>query len=194
MPKKSASDVELHEYHRNIPLSTTRIRRHNNRVAPVVDVAPNPTRDGGLTRQVIHRHVEEALNLACVQVNCNDMLCSSGGDHVCNHLGGDGSAALILLVLARVWERRNDGSDAARGGRLACRQNDQKLHETVVRVHIGRVTRLDHEHVLVTHRGADADINRLVGELSADTLGDRDAKSLLGQSTYRFDTRYASSG
>ena len=36
-----------------------------------------------------------------------------------------------------------------------------------------RVTRLYHENILVSHRRADANVNRLVGEATADTLRKR---------------------
>ena len=80
-------------------LSTTRIWRHNNSIAPVFHLVSDPASDAGLARQVVHRNVEEALDLTGVQVHGNHMLSASDSDHVRDHLGRDGDTAFVLLRL-----------------------------------------------------------------------------------------------
>jgi ABC-type phosphate/phosphonate transport system substrate-binding protein len=61
---------------------------------------------------VVHRNVEEALDLRGVQVDAQHAVCARAGDEVGHQLGGDGHAALVLAVLAGVAEVGNDRGDA----------------------------------------------------------------------------------
>lgn len=48
--------------------------------------------------QVIHRQVEEALNLGCVQVHRDDVISTRHGQHVCHQFGRDRCAALRWVI------------------------------------------------------------------------------------------------
>ena len=54
--------------------------------------------------------------------------------HVRDETSRDGSATLVLLVLARVREVGNDGGDPASAGGAAGVDHDEHLHEAVVDV------------------------------------------------------------
>jgi hypothetical protein len=84
-------------------LCTTGIWGHNNTVLDW-QVFSDPAQSGGLSVEVVHWYIEEALNLACVQVHCDDMVAASGLQHVGHELGRDRSSTLILLILSRVGE------------------------------------------------------------------------------------------
>ena len=88
--------------------------------------------EGGGAQQVIQGNVEEALNLAGVQVHGQDTVGAGHGDHVGHQLGGDGIAALGLAVLTGVAEVGDDGGDAAGGSTAAGIDHDQQLHQVVI--------------------------------------------------------------
>ena len=94
--------------------------------------------------EVVDREVEEALDLAGVQVDGDDAVGARGGEHVGDEARGDRLAALGLAVLARVSVERADRGDALRRRALRRVDHDQLLHEQVVdRAAVG----LEHEHV-----------------------------------------------
>lgn len=117
----------------NLPLRTAGVRAHNNGVV-AVEVLADPAQDAGLGVEVVDRHVEEALDLGGVEVHGDDVVAAGGLQHVGDELGGDGGAALVLLVLARVGEVGDDGRDAPRRCRAAGVDHDQQLHQPVVDV------------------------------------------------------------
>ena len=131
-------------------------------------------RDG---EQVVHRAVEEALDLGGVQVHAHHAGGAGGLVQVRDETGRDRLAAAALLVLAGVRVERRDHRDAAGGGALHGVHHDQLLHEVVVQ---RRRVRLDDEHVLAAHRLARAHVDLAVGEvvgahgeqLGAQLLGD----------------------
>ena len=69
--------------------------------------------------EVVHRDVEEALDLLAVQIHRQDAVGAGGDEQVGHELGGDGHAGLVLAVLARVAVERDHGGDALRRGALA---------------------------------------------------------------------------
>ena len=84
------------------------------------------------SHQVVHRDVEEALNLRGVQVHGQDAVRTGDGNEVRDKLCGDRVTALGLAVLAGVTEigdhRRNaPGGCAAHGV-----NHDQQFHQVVV--------------------------------------------------------------
>src|SRR5215813_2774456 len=100
---------------------------------------------GGRREEVIHRHVEEALDLPGVEIHGKDAVAARGGDEVRNELGRDGDASHHLAILAAVAVVGKDRGDAPGRRALEGVQHHQKLHEVVVH---GRAGGLDHEDVL----------------------------------------------
>ena len=116
---------------RNLPLRPAGIRADDDGVLDA-DVVADPAQHARLGVQIVDGHVEEALDLAGVQVHGDDVVAAGRLQHVGDQLGRDGRARLVLLVLARVGEVGDDGRDAPRRGRLARRDDDQQLHDVVV--------------------------------------------------------------
>lgn len=78
------------------------------------------------TRQWMHQPqtaISEALDTH------DDVIAARLLDHVCNKLRRDWGAALVLLVLPRIWVQRNDGRDALRARNLAGVDHNAQLHE-----------------------------------------------------------------
>ena len=116
--------------------------------------------------EVVDRTVEEALDLAGVQVDRDHPLGTGGLEHVGHEAGGDRFATLGLAVLAGVAVERADGGDAL--GRRAVRgvDHDQVLHQRVVdRALVDAVVALDDEHVRPADRLTEAAADLAVGEL-----------------------------
>ena len=134
--------------------------------------------DGG---QLIDRDVEEALDLALVEVHRQHPVGAGHGDHVGDQTGGDGHARLVLLVGPAVAVVRDDGRDPAGAGALEGVDHDQEFHDRVVHRPAGR---LDDEHVLLTDVIEDLDEDVLVRELEdieAPGLGAEVAGDLPGE-------------
>ena len=62
----------------------------------------------------------------------NDMITSSILNHVGYELCCNWSSTLILLVLSRIEEMRNDCSDPPCAGRLASVNHDEQFHERCI--------------------------------------------------------------
>ena len=103
----------------------------------------------GVARQIVHRNVEEALDLGGVQVHGQHPVGAGGGEHVGHQLGGDGVTGLGLAVLPGIAVVGDDRGDAAGGGALQRVDHDEQLHEIVVHRGAGG---LDHEHVAAADR------------------------------------------
>lgn len=116
-----------------LPLGTASIRTDNHTIAHV-EVFPDPLEHTRLGIQVVHRNIEEALDLASVQIHRNDMVAASSLKHIGHKLRCDRRPALVFLILAGVREVGNDSGDAASGGSLASVDHNQKLHQTIVDV------------------------------------------------------------
>ena len=135
----------------------------------------------GVAQQVVHGDVEEALDLAGMEIHGQHPVSAGGGEHIGHQLGGDGIAALGLAVLASIAEIGDHGGDAARAGALAGVDHNEQLHQTVVDGLAGGV---DEEHVaaadgLIQGYGGLAvgeALDLRLAQLDADELAD-----LLGQ-------------
>ena len=133
--------------------------------------------EDGVAQQVIHRDIEEALDLAGVQVHGQHAVGAGGGEHVGHQLGGDGIAGLGLAVLTGIAEVGDDGGDAAGAGALAGVDHDEQLHQAVVD---GLAGGLDEEHVAAADGLVQGDEGLTVSEafdlclaqLGADELAD----------------------
>ena len=83
------------------------------------EVLPRQVLDDDRRReQVVHRNVEEPLNLRLVQVHRQHAVGARRAQQVGHELGRDRHARLVLAILPRVAVVRNDGRDA-RGRRPA---------------------------------------------------------------------------
>ena len=115
--------------------------------------------DGG---QLVDRDVEEALDLALVEVEGQDPVGAGDGDHVGDQAGRDRDPRLVLLVRAAVGVERDDGGDPPGARPLEGVDQDQQLHDRLVDRVRGR---LDQEDVLLADVVQDLDEDVLVGEL-----------------------------
>jgi hypothetical protein len=134
---------------------------------------------------VIERDVEEALDLAGVEVHRQRAIGAGRGDQVGRQLGGDRRARLGLAVLPGVAEVRDDRDD--RPGRRALERvdHDQQLHQRLVR---RRARGLDDEAVHAADVLADLDVDLAVGEVGHVGAAQRDLDELahlLGQRPVR---------
>ena len=80
----------------------------DDRFAPIGHIDADPAGEQGLSNEVIHRALEEALHLRGVEVDGHDVGDTGDVEEVGNHAGGDGPAMLLFLGLARVGEVRHD--------------------------------------------------------------------------------------
>ena len=112
--------------------------------------------------QLVDRDVEEALDLALVEVHRQHPVGAGDGDHVGDEAGRDRDARLVLLVRPAVGVVRDDRRDPPGAGPLEGVDHDQQLHDRLVDRVAGR---LDEEDVLLADVVEDLDEDVLVGEL-----------------------------
>ena len=111
--------------------------------------------------EVIHRDVEETLNLLGVKIHRQHPVGAGGHEQVGHQLGGDGNPRLVLAVLARVPVKGQHGGDAAGAGAAQRIHHDEQLHQVLVARRAGR---LDHVRVLAAHVLLDLDKGLAVRE------------------------------
>ena len=95
---------------------------------------------------MVHRDIEEALDLVCVQVHRDDTGHPGSTQQVSHELSSDGDTWLILTILASPPEVRDHCCDVVRRGTLSSIDHQEKLHD-IIRRWIGR---LDKEDILTT--------------------------------------------
>ena len=120
--------------------------------------------------QIVGRDVEEALDLAGVEIHRQHPVGAGDGDEVGDQLGRDRRARAGLPVLPGIAEIGDDRGDPLGRGALQRVDADQQLHQIVVGREAGR---LDHEHVLAADILLDLDEHFLVGEAADAGLGQR---------------------
>ena len=113
-------------------------------------------------RQLVDRDVEEALDLALVEVDGQEAVGPGHGQHVRDEASRDGDAGLVLLVGAAVAVVGHDGGDPPGAGALEGVDHDEQLHDRLVDRARGG---LDQEDVLLPGVVDDPDEDVLVGEL-----------------------------
>ncbi len=121
--------------------------------------------------QIVQRDVEEALDLAGMQVEGQHPVGAGAGDQVGDQLGRDRRARAGLAVLpgiAVIGHHRGDPAGRAAAQRV---DGDQHLHQVVIRREAGR---LDHEDILAADVLQDLDEDLHVGEAPHRGLGQRD--------------------
>ena len=82
--------------------------------------------------EVVHRDVEESLDLLGMEVNGEHAVHPGGHEEVGDQFGGDGDAGLVLAVLAGVAEKGEHGGDPVGGGAAGGIHHDQQLHQVLV--------------------------------------------------------------
>ncbi len=127
-------------------------------------------RQHGRGHQIVGGNVEEALNLAGVQVHRQDAVGARAGDQIGDQLGRDRGAAPGLTVLTGVAEIGHDGRDPLGRGAYQRVGHDQHFHQVVV----GRIRgRLDDEDILAAHVFLDDGEHLIVGETFHLSLSQR---------------------
>lgn len=102
------------------------------RLGRVHQVFTDPFHTVRLCVQVVHGHVEEALDLRRVQVHRDDVVAARRLEHVGHQLRRDGCSGFVFLVLSGVGEVREHRRHSSRRGSLACVANDEEFHQPVV--------------------------------------------------------------
>ena len=115
-------------------------------------------------QEVVHRDVEEALDLGGVEVHGEHPVGPGGGEHVGHQLGGDGVTGFGLPVLPGIAKVGDHRGDAPGGGPLEGVNHHQQFHQVVVDRGAGG---LDHEHVGPTDGFIDGDEALAVGKAAA---------------------------
>ena len=140
-------------------LAKPEVRDHDQVLDVLLAEVAGEQVDGG---QLVDRDVEEALDLALVEVHRQEAVGAGDGHHVGDQAGRDRDARLVLLVRSAVAVVRDDGGDPAGAGPLEGVDHDQQLHDRLVDRPRGR---LDQEDVLLAGVVDDPDEDVLVGEL-----------------------------
>ena len=154
------------------PLGAAGVGRHDREIRVV---QPRAVVDDDRRReQVIHRDVEEALDLRLVQVHREHAVGAGRAQQVGHQLGRDRHARLVLAVLPGVAVIRHDGRDARRGRAAEGVDHHQQLHQVLIH----RVRRrLDDEDVGAADVLVDLERHLAVGKPPEPRLAERQARA-----------------
>ena len=158
------------------------IRRHDHQLVRLGIVGLHVVGQQGRRQQVVGGDVEEALNLARVQVHGQDPVGAGAGDQVGDQLGGDRRAAAGLPILTGIAEIGHHRCDPPGRGAFQRIDADQQLHQIVVG---GVAGRLDDEDILAADILVDGHPDLVVGEPLHLGLGQGDVEMVgdgLGES------------
>ena len=152
----------------------TNVRRDDHDVRAVITVhAADFLREHGRGKQVVGRDVEEALDLARVQVEGQHPVGSGGFDQVGDQTRRDGRARRALPVLSGVAIVGNNRGDPPGRPTAQGVDRNQQLHQVVV----GGVTgRLDQKDVFAPDVLLDLDVDFFVIEPPDVGLGQADVE------------------
>ena len=145
------------------------VGRYDHQVGGAVVLLDVAHHHGG-GEQVVGRDVEEALDLAGVQVDRHDPVDAGALDQVGDELGRDRRARAGAAILARIAEVGHDRGDAPRHRALERIDQDQQLHQVVVG---GKRCRLQDVDVLAAHVLLHLDEHFHVREAPHDGSGHR---------------------
>ena len=120
---------------------------------------------------MVHRDVEEPLNLRRMEVHEQPPVGSGGGEQIRDQLGRDGDPRTVFAVLPRVAVIRNHHRDAPRGGALQGVDHDEQLNQVAVHRVRGR---LDHEHIRAAHVLQQLEVDLPIREALEAGFPDRD--------------------
>jgi hypothetical protein len=115
----------------SLPLCASCIRTDDDTVLDI-KILPDPPERAWFGVEVVHRDIEETLDLTGVKIHGDHMITPGGLKHVGHELRCDWRSRLVLLVLAGIGKVRNHSSDAACGGCFARVDHDQKFHQSIV--------------------------------------------------------------
>ncbi len=135
------------------------VRRYDHHVGKLLVLRLHVSRHHGHREEVVRGDVEEALDLAGMQVHRQHAIGAGLGDHVGDELGRNGRAAGRPAVLASIAEIGDDRRDAPRRGAHERIHHDQEFHEVVVGRHRRR---LQDEDILAAHVFLDLDEDLLI--------------------------------
>ena len=148
------------------------VGRDDHQVARAVALLDVAGEQGG-GEQVVDGDVEEALDLAGMQIHRQHAVRAGLGDQIGDQLGADRRARARFPVLTRIAEIRHDRGDAPRRAPAQRVDHDQQFHEVVV----GRVAgALHYEHVLAADVLLDFDEHLHVREPAHQRLAQRQAE------------------
>ena len=119
---------------------------------------------------MIHGHVEIALNLRGVQIQCQGPARSRGFQQVRHKLRGDRNTRLVFPVLPRIAVIRQHRGDPP--GRRALKRVDHQQQLQQVVVH-GGMARLHDEYVRAAHILQNLKINFTVAESPEERFAQR---------------------
>jgi hypothetical protein len=143
--------------------NAARIRRDDGNIVKLVgETVANVVDQHRHSDKVVDRTVEEALGLRRMQVDTHDAVGTCGLQQVEHETAGNGLAAAMLLVLARVAKQWADRGDGTRGCTLERINHDELFHNRLV--DRGCVA-LQYEHVRATHGFGVAHVHFAVGEV-----------------------------
>jgi len=108
------------------------VGRDDHQVVAAGVVFLDVLRQHGGRDQIVGRNIEEALDLAGVQIHRQDAVGAGAGDQIGHQLGRDRRAAAGLTILTRIAEIGDDGRDPLRRGPHQGVGDDQQLHQVVV--------------------------------------------------------------
>ena len=144
-------------------LCATHIRGDNNGILPVKWLALKVIAQKIESSQVRNRNVKEALNLALVQVKCDDAVNASFLKQVCHQASSNRLASSGFAVLASVCVVRDNYGKAVSRCALCSVSNNQRLHNQVVDV--DTCQRLNEKDLVAADRLVKASVDFSVSKL-----------------------------
>ena len=115
-----------------------------------------------LTRQMVHRYIEEPLQLLGVQINSEDTVCAGGGNDVGDKFRRNRHPAFVLAVLAGIAKVRDNRGNSI----CACAFQAIKINQQLDEVFVNGTARgLNHETIPAAHVVFDADDFFAIGKL-----------------------------
>lgn len=112
--------------------------------------------------QVIHQDVEEALELAGMEIHGDHAGSPGGGDEVGHQLGGDGFTSGAFAILTGIAVVRDDGGDGVGASALESVNHHQEFDDVVVD---GVAGGLDDKSIAAAHVFFNLDVGFAVAEV-----------------------------
>ena len=160
----------------------TQVRRYYNQILPgeVLELFHEVGSQQRNALQMIHRNIEEALDLCGMEIHGEHTVSTSGSDQVCYQLGRDRVTALGLAVLTGIAVIGDNCCDASGGSTLESIDHNEQLHQVIVDraaggldyKYIGTAYRLvDGNRDLTIREGLDFRVAQRQAQMPCDLLG-----------------------